>query len=162
MTRVQLLFSLALLSACASTTPVQPASNSTSKFEGATFKGETVTLSKPTPGEESYRLFQQGATGFVSMQSVRAAVEERAIAHCDRKGKVMHGLEEKASKPPYILGNFPKLELVFECVTRNEVVPSAASGTKYERLETLKRLLDSGALTQDEFDREKAKILAEP
>ena len=161
-TRLPILVSLALLSACASTTPVQPASSSKSKFEGAVFTGETVTLAKPTPGEESYRLFQQAATGFVSMSSVRSTVEERATEHCDRQGKTMHGLEEKASKPPYILGNFPKLELVFECLNRSAAVPSAAPGTKYERIETLKRLLDSGALTQQEFEREKAKVLAEP
>lgn len=161
-TRLPILVSLALLSACASTTPVQPAASSKSKFEGAAYTGETVTLAKPTPGEESYRLFQQAATGFVSMQSVRSTVEERATAHCDRQGRTMRGLEEKASKPPYILGNFPKLELVFECVNRSAVVPSAAPGTKYERIETLKRLLDGGALTQQEFDREKAKVLAEP
>ena len=162
MIRLPMLISLALLSSCASTTPVQPASSSESKFEGAVFTGETVTLSKPTEGEESYRLFQQAATGLVSMQSVRSTVEERATAHCNRKGKAMHGLEEKASKPPYILGNFPKLELVFECVNQNTAVASNASGTKYERVETLKRLLDSGALTQQEFDREKAKVLSEP
>ena len=162
MIRLQMLFGVALLSACASTTPVQPASSSKSKFEGAVFTGETVTLSKPTPGEESYRLFQQAATGFVSLQSVRSTVEERATAHCNRKGKAMHGLEEKASKPPYILGNFPKLELVFECVNQSAAAESKPSGTKYERVETLKRLLDSGALTQGEFEREKAKVLSEP
>ena len=162
MIRVTILMGLALLAACASTTPIQPASSSGSMFDGAVFTGETATLSKPTPGEESYRLYQRAATGFVSMQSVRSTVEERAIAHCNRKGKAMHALEEKASKPPYILGNFPKLELVFECVNQSAVVKSAASGGKYEQVETLKRLLDSGALTQQEFDREKAKVLSEP
>jgi hypothetical protein len=162
MVRYPILVGLALLTACASTTAVQPASTSKSTFEGAVFTGETVTLSKPTPGEESYRLFQQGATGFVSMQSVRSTVEERATAHCNIKGKTMHGLEEKASTPPYILGNFPKLELVFECPNQNAAVESRPSDTKYERVETLKRLLESGALTQPEFDREKTKVLSEP
>lgn len=162
MTRIPLVIALAVLSACASTTPVQPATSSKSKFEGAVFTGDTVVLDHPTPGEESYRLFQQAATGFVSMQSVRSTVEGRATAHCDRKGKALHGLVEKASKPPYILGNFPKLELVFECVNRVGIPSGVAASSKYERLETLKRLLDSGTLTQQEFDAEKAKVLAEP
>ena len=68
--RLSILVGLALLSACAETMPVQPASSSKSKFEGAVFTGETVTLDSPTPGEESYRLYQQAATGFVSMASV--------------------------------------------------------------------------------------------
>ena len=162
MTRLPILFGISFLTACASTTPVQPASTSKSRFDGAVFTGETVFLSKPTPGEESYRLFQQAATGFVSLQSVRATVETRAAAHCNRNGKSMHGLEEKASKPPYILGNFPKLELVFECVNKSSATGVATNSAKYERLETLKRLLDSGALTKDEFEREKAKVLSEP
>ena len=161
MTKLPLFLVLAMFGGCASTTPVQPAASSNSKFEGAVFTGDTVTLSKPTAGEESYRLFQQAATGFVSMQSVRATVEERATTHCNRKGKAMHGLEEKASKPPYILGNFPKLELVFECVNQ-KVSESPSAGDKYERLESLKRLLDNGTLTKDEFEREKAKVLSEP
>ena len=38
---------------------------------------------------------------------------------------------------------------------------SAGSASKYDKLEALKKLLDSGALTQSEFDAEKTKILAE-
>jgi hypothetical protein len=37
-----------------------------------------------------------------------------------------------------------------------------AAKDKYERLAALKKLLDSGALTQKEFDEEKAKLLAAP
>jgi hypothetical protein len=41
--------------------------------------------------------------------------------------------------------------------------PSSASDEpKYSRLVNLKKLLDSGILTQEEFNREKAKILNEP
>ncbi len=162
MNRLSWLLGATLIVGCASTTPVQPASSSKSKFDGAVFTGETVTLDQPTPGEESYRLFQQAATGFVSMQSVRSVVEQRATAHCDRKGKAMHGLVEKASTPPYILGNFPKLELVFECVNRTATSNGVTAANKYERLDNLKRLLENGTLTQQEFDKEKAKILAEP
>jgi hypothetical protein len=74
----------------------------------------------------------------------------------------MHGLEERASTPPYILGTFPKLELMFECVDKPDSAQPSSSSAKYERIEKLKRLFDSGALTQEEFSREKAKVLAEP
>ena len=162
MLRVLLAVCSFLLASCASTTPIQPSSASKSKFEGAVFAGEAVILDKPTPGGESYRVFQQAATGFVSLQSVRSGVEELATAHCDRKGKAMHGLAETAAKPPYILGNFPRVELVFECLAKLAgPSPTVATG-KYERLATLKKLLDGGALTQQEFEREKAKVLSEP
>lgn len=151
-----------LLCACANTTPIQPASASRSGFEGAVYSGETVTLDKPTPGEESYRIFQQGATGFVSIGSVRSDVEALATAHCERKGRAMHGLVETASKPPHVLGNFPRVELVFECVPKAGTPAAATASTKYDKIAALKKLLDSGALTQVEFDKEKAKVLAEP
>ena len=151
-----------VLTACANTTAIQPAASSKSRFKGAVYSGETVTLDTPTSGAESYRLFQQGATGFVSLRSVRSDVEGLASAHCDRKGKVMHGLVETDAKPPYILGNFPRVELVFECVDKPQTVAPITEISKYEKLAQLKKLLDNGTLTQQEFEREKAKILAQP
>jgi hypothetical protein len=73
----------------------------------------------------------------------------------------MRGLVETDAKPPYIIGNFPRVELVFECVPRAGGAPPVASG-KYDKLAALKKLLDSGALTPGEFEQEKAKVLAEP
>ena len=154
---------LTFLAACATSTPVEQANSSKSGFDGAVFSGETVTLDSPTPGEPSYRVFQQGATGFVSLSSVRSSVEEAATAHCDRKGKSMHGLVETAAKPPFILGNFPRVELQFECIPKAGAVATTAVRTagKYERLAALKKLLDDGTLTQQEFESEKAKVLSE-
>jgi Short C-terminal domain len=155
---------LTVLAGCGSTTPIQLAASSKSGFDGAVYSGETSTLDKPTPDEPSYRIFQQGATGFVSISAVRADVEEQAVRHCERAGKTMHSLVETAAKPPYILGNFPRVELVFECVPKPKTRPvaEAVSPSKYDKLASLKKLLDSGALTQAEFDREKTKLLAEP
>lgn len=76
----------------------------------------------------------------------------------------MHGLEETDAKPPYILGNFPRVELLFECISKSPSAKTAAhpSAGKYDKLVTLKKLLDEGALTPQEFEREKAKVLREP
>jgi len=155
---------LSVLAACATTTPIQPATSSKSGFDGAVYSGETTTLDKPTPGETSFRLFQQGATGFVPISGVRADIEDQATKYCGRAGNAMHGLTETAAKPPYILGNFPRVELVFESVPKSQAHGSAAAvgPSKYDKVASLKKLLDSGALTQAEFDKEKAKVLAEP
>ena len=98
---------LLLLLGCASSSPIQPVSASRSGFEGAVYGGETVTISSNTDGGEEYRIFHQGATGFVSIQDVRADVETRGKEFCDLKGKVMKSLQETTSKPPHILGNYP-------------------------------------------------------
>lgn len=151
----------ALLSACAATSAVTPAATSSSGFEGAVYSGETVQLDKPTQGAEVYRVFQQGATGFVSVASVREGVEDIATKHCERKGKAVRPIQETASKPPHILGNFPRVEWLFECVDPLPLQSTQSSGAynTIDQLERLKKLLDSGALNQQEFDREKAKLL---
>ena len=151
-----------LLVACASTTPIQIASVGKSEFEGAVYSGQTTDIEAPVPGLEKYRVFQQGATGFISVQNVRSGVEEIANNFCARKGKTMHAVSETASKPPHILGNFPRVELVFQCIDRQSTKPSPTDADKYGKLEALKKLLDSGALTQQEFEAEKAKLLAVP
>jgi putative oligomerization/nucleic acid binding protein len=151
------------LISCAVTSPIQPASASQSAFAGAVYKGETVTTGTAAPGNEAYRVFIQGATGFVGIQSVRDDAEQRAKEFCGRKDKVMESLSETTAKPPYILGNFPRVEIVFDCIA---VAAAATTVTgddpKYTKLMNLKKLLDGGAITQDEFDREKSKVLNEP
>jgi hypothetical protein len=152
-----------ILSGCADTSTIQPAGSSKSQFEDAVYRGESVTISSTTPGSEEYRVFHQGATGFVSVQSVRASAEQRATEFCDRRGKAMKPLRETTSKPPHILGNFPRVELIFGCVDKPLSVGSpAGDDPKYTKLVNLKKLLDSGALTPEEFEREKAKILSQP
>jgi len=152
-----------ILAGCAVTAPIQPASSSKSGFDGAVYKGATVVTGTAAPGNESYRVFIQGATGFVSIQSVRDDAEQRAKDFCDHKGNAFESLTETTAVPPYVLGNFPRVEIVFDCVERPaSLAPSAVDDPKYAKLVNLKKLLDSGVITQDEFSREKAKILNEP
>ena len=151
-----------LLAACSVTAPIQPAATSKSAFEGAVYKGQTATVGPGTPGATGYRVFQQGASGFVSVQSVRETAEQRANEFCGRKGKVMESISETTSTPPYILGNFPRVEIVFDCTDKPGVPAAAPTEDRYVKIARLKQLLDSGALTQEEFEREKAKVLAQP
>ena len=60
-------------------------------------------------------------------------------------------------------GNFPRAQLVFECVGKALPVGSPqAEDVKFTKLSNLKKLLDSGALTQAEFEQEKRKLLSQP
>jgi hypothetical protein len=153
----------AVLSSCAVTAPIQPASTSKSAFDSAVFKGATVATSTRAPGPDAYRVFIQAATGFVSIQTVRDDAEQRAKDFCDRKGKAFESLTETTAVPPYVLGNFPRVEIVFDCVAHPaSLAPSNGDDPKYTKLVNLKKLLDSGVITQEEFNREKAKILSQP
>jgi hypothetical protein len=50
---------------------------------------------------------------------------------------------------PYILGNFPHIEIVFDCIGKPGS-PPAFGDDRYAKLAKLKQLLDSGAITQEE------------
>lgn len=147
---------------CASTPPIQRATSSKSPFDAAVFIGDATQLSKATPGEESFRACYQGGSGFVSLSSVRETVEDMATKHCARQDRNVRLLQERASTPPHILGNFPRVEWVFECSVRSASASTPIASDKLGQIERLKKLLDSGALNQQEFEREKAKILNTP
>jgi hypothetical protein len=152
-----------LLVGCAAAPTIQPASASRSAFDGATYRGQTSTITSASPGSVEYRVFRQGGTGFVSIQSVREDAEHSADEFCGRKGQSMNALRETVATPPFVLGNFPRIEIVFECLTKPPVASAAAPrDTKYARIAELKRLLDSGAITQVEFEQEKAKLFGNP
>jgi Short C-terminal domain len=154
---------------CASAPPIRPADAGKSAFEGAVFKGTTVKVSAGTPGSERYRVYIPNATGDASMESVRDDAAQRAKDFCHRQGKVVEPVTETTTTPPYLLGNYPRIEMVFDCVDQLSApspTPAPAlpadSDPKYTKLVNLKKLLDTGVLTQAEFDREKTKILALP
>lgn len=144
---------------CSSTPPIQKVSTSTSEFDNAVFTGEIIELDTDNTGAEKYRAYTKGATGFVSQDSLCEYVAGQAERYCSQQDKKPKHLQERRAVPPYILGNFPRCELVFVCLDR----PSnkAPADTRYQRLSDLKKLLDGGVITSAEFDSEKAKILNE-
>lgn len=149
------LFCVLFLISCTKTTVIQPADTSKSMSDNALiFKGETVNIADVSPGGKEFRLFEQGATGVVPVSALQEHIAQRATAFCNGMGQAMKPLRESTSKPPHILGNFPRAELVFECIDK----PSG--GDKYTELITLRKLLDSGTINQKEFDAEKEKILS--
>lgn len=70
---------------CASSSTIQPANHSKSSFEGAVYPGELHVVAEDKTGSQQYRVFEQAATGFVSVQSVREDVEERANSFAAKK-----------------------------------------------------------------------------
>lgn len=75
-------------------------------------------MSHNYPSANIYRIYQRGSTGFIPISTLREELEARATSFCDRQGKGMVVLGEKISPPPYILGNFPRIEIVFACIDK--------------------------------------------
>lgn len=102
-----------LLAGCATSTPIQRYRESQSIFTSG-----PVLMSNNYPAQDVYRVSAQGASGMTSISDLRAQVESRAYEFCQRQGKGMIVLGERISQPPYILGNFPRIEIVFAAINR--------------------------------------------
>jgi hypothetical protein len=153
------LFTILLLSACATSSPIQSYKGSESAFSE-----EPILIKHDMPDDQLYRIYHRASTGFTPIQPLREAAERRAIQFCQGRGKSMLTLGERISEPPYILGNWPRIEIVFACTEKSVPIQGKSNDfrdEKYLRLLNLKKLLDDGVITQDEFQREKQKILGE-
>jgi hypothetical protein len=150
------LFSVAFFFAgCATSSPIKRYSESQSHFSEP-----PELISNNYPATNIYRIYHRAASGFVSIQSIREAAEKRADEFAERQGKSFIVLGERISEPPYILGNFPRIEIVFALIDKpHETNSVAPQMDKYDELEKLKKLLDEGVITKEEFEQEKAKIL---
>ncbi len=82
---------LAMLAACASNTGVIPT------------------------GQNQFNIEKQQATGFPGLGNLRAEVYAEAAAFCGTQGGSVETVSYAQTNPPYILGNFPRVSLTFEC-----------------------------------------------
>ncbi len=108
MKKLVLVMVAAGLSACATSTPIQRFSESKSSFRDG-----PVIMSHNYPAGSVYRVYHRASSGFVPMSSIRDEAEQRAEDFASRQAKKMVLLGERTSSPPYILGNFPRIEIVF-------------------------------------------------
>ena len=152
--------SMIILTACSTSSTIKKASESKSAFDDAAYEGEEFVVNNAISDEDAYRIFHQASTGFVSIQSIRNSAEKRANDFCKRQGKEMFALRERTSSPPHIFGNFPRVEIVFSCIKNKESDAVINNNDKYEQIERLKKLLDDGALTNEEYQIEKKKLLS--
>lgn len=108
------LSAVVILSGCATSTPIQRFSESNSAFSTG-----PVLMSHDFPPNSIFRVYHRASTGFVPIQTIRQEAVQRASEFCQQQGKAMVLLGEKISQPPYILGNWPRIEIVFACIDRS-------------------------------------------
>lgn len=152
---------MVLLSGCSSTTGIQKVNASKSQFDKALiYKGVTTVINDEIPDDEAYRVFHQGASSFVPVSAIRESAEIRANNFCKEKGKIVEVLRERRSRGAHIFGNFPRIEIIFTCIDHEDAeTVSADDQNKINKLREWKALLDEGAITTDEYQIEKEKIL---
>lgn len=93
---------------CAPSSPIERVSESSSHFSTP-----PVVMSHHYPAKDVYRVYQRGGSGFVPINAVRNAAEERAETFARRQGRGMVVLGDRIGTPPYIMGNYPRVELIF-------------------------------------------------
>lgn len=145
---------------CSAASPITEVTNSTSAFEGAFFEGETTEVSKNDDSLVEYRVFQHASDGFEGGSPVRFKAESRANTFCQQRNMAARTIRERAAVPPYILGNFPKIEIIFVCEPSiKRIMTETTDGEKWSQLESLANLLERGIITKEEFKVEKDKIM---
>ena len=69
-------------------------------------------------GSDTYFISKQAATGFTGLGSLRGDAMREAYAQCSKSGKSVQVTDTQDSKPPYLLGNFPRVDITFRCVAQ--------------------------------------------
>ena len=70
-------------------------------------------------GQDTYFVTRQAATGFTGIGDLKADAFRQAYAFCKKRGEHLYVIHTREAKPPYIFGNFPKVEVRFACQRTN-------------------------------------------
>ncbi len=91
-TLVYVVFPMLLLAGCASDSGIAPIA----------------------PGE--YEVSRQAATGFSGIGDLPEEAYREANSFCSKQGKAVQVIKTTQSHPPYILGDYPRVDVQFSCV----------------------------------------------
>jgi hypothetical protein len=165
---IVIFISVLILNGCAQTSGIVNAENTKSFFEDAVYEGRVTYNSEKILSYKKYRLFNKAATGNIALSTVKNDVTLEAKNYCFNNkvgNKRMLVISERESVPPHLLGNFPRYELVFSCIPQEDEPLFIQDKNlhpkpdKYDNLLKLKTLYDKGILTQEEYEKEKNKLL---
>lgn len=67
-------------------------------------------------GPGRFMVSRQAATGFTGQGKLKAEAIREAGQFCTKQGKTVSVLNVTEAQPPFVFGNFPKVDLEFECV----------------------------------------------
>ncbi len=81
----------------------------------AALAGCAATSSVVPIGADRFMMSKQAATGFTGLGNLKAEALIEANAFCVKDGRKMEMLSATETAPPYILGNYPRVELQFTC-----------------------------------------------
>ena len=71
-------------------------------------------------GQDTYMIAKQQATGFPGLGNMKAEIIGEASQHCAGLGKELQIVSTQETQPPYILGNYPRSEIQFMCLSAGD------------------------------------------
>lgn len=66
-------------------------------------------------GENKMFIAKQAATGFPGTGGIKTEALQEASTFCMSKNQTLNIIELKENEGPYILGKYPRVELMFSC-----------------------------------------------
>ena len=72
------------------------------------------------PSKDMYRAYRKASTGFTTMTKTQKELEQSIRKFAKKKDKSFIVLGSQFSKPPYILGNYPRMEIIFVLVDKTQ------------------------------------------
>lgn len=71
-------------------------------------------------GPDTFMIAKQAATGFSGLGNLKAEIMAEGSAHCRQLGREFQIVSTDETRPPYILGNYPRAEVQFMCLNRGD------------------------------------------
>ena len=68
-------------------------------------------------GTDTYIITKQAATGFSGIGNLKSDAMKEAYAQCSKTRKSVQVVDSQETKPPYLLGNYPRIDITFRCVS---------------------------------------------
>ena len=153
-----------------------------------TFSGCAINSGVVPMGQDTYMVSRQAASGFTGMGSLKVDAFREASEYCISQNKKIQVVHTGESQPPYVLGNFPRAEIQFMCLSEGDrelVRPklkkeadvviektdaisvdvktkdqSEKTKDVYTELLKLEDLRKKGIISEEEFETQKKKLLS--
>src|SRR2546428_841808 len=71
-------------------------------------------------GPDTFMVSRQAATGFSGAGNLKAEAFQEANHYCLNHKKQLQVVHTAEAQPPYVWGNFPKVEVQFMCLDAND------------------------------------------
>lgn len=71
-------------------------------------------------GPDTYMVSRQSGNAFAGASSLKAEAIAEGSQYCVSKKQVFQLVRAQEAQPPYILGNYPRAEIQFVCLSSND------------------------------------------